>query len=118
MTIETTRGIPVEAEVIQNYLRNLVNLFYKILPIRESEEVTLVKYMRSFQAELLGCAGLVKMISNDALFLSLVSILQYLIDHPGSSVATYKREVFRAISMCKKLEARYIPATAEQVGEV
>ena len=40
--------------VLSNYLRNLVNLFFKILPIRESEEPSLTSYMVSLQTELIG----------------------------------------------------------------
>ena len=55
----------------------------------------------------LGCRALVVAIHEDSLFLSLISILQYLIDHPESDVAFVRREVFRAISICNKLKERY-----------
>ena len=41
----------MNSSILNNYLRNLVNLFFKILPIRESEEPSLVAYMTSLQAE-------------------------------------------------------------------
>ena len=114
--IQTVRGIPMNDEVLSGYLRNLVNLFFKILPIREDEDSSIVTYMMSLQLELLGCEGLITAIKGDPLFLSLISILQYLIDHPDSSVATFKREVFKAISICNKLKARY-PAPAADSEE-
>lgn len=97
----------MDNELLNNYLRNLVNLFFKILPIRESEEPSLTAYMMSLQAELIGCSELISAIHQDAMFMSLVSILQYLIDNPDSAVHVYKREVFKAISICNKLKARY-----------
>lgn len=105
--IQTMRGIPMDDMVLSNYLRNLVNLFFKILPIRENEEPTLPFYMESLQAELLGCSELITVLHEDSMFLSLISILQYLIDRPDSPVYVYKREVFKAISICNKLKARY-----------
>lgn len=107
MMVETTAGMPIDAEVLNNYFRTLVNHFFKILPIRESNEDSLTTYMQSLQAELLGCKGLVSVIQNDASYLTLLSILQYLIDNPECTVREVKREVFRAISICNKLKAQY-----------
>ena len=107
MMVETTAGTPIDAEVLHNYFRNLVNHFFKILPIREQNEESLTIYMQSLQAELLGCKGLVSAIQNDASYLTLLSILQYLIDNPECTVREVKREVFRAISICNKLKAQY-----------
>ena len=55
MMIQTTVGVPMDATMLNNYFRTLVNLFFKILPIKESGESSLEVYMRSLQAELLGC---------------------------------------------------------------
>ena len=107
MMVETTAGMPIDAEVLHNYFRNLVNHFFKILPIREQNEESLTIYRQSLQAELLGCKGLVSAIQNDASYLTLLSILQYLIDNPECTVREVKREVFRAISICNKLKAQY-----------
>lgn len=115
MMIQTTVGVPMDAAVLSNYLHSLVNHFFKILPIWENGEKTIGTYMRSLQSELLGCEELVEAIHGDPAFLSLVSILQYLIDHPDSEVPLVKREVFRAISICGKLEKRY--AGIPEVGE-
>ena len=88
MMIQTTVGVPMDATMLNNYFRALVNLFFKILPIKESGESSLEVYMRS-------------------LLLSLIAILQYLLDTPECEVSVVKREVFRAISICNKLKARY-----------
>lgn len=105
--IWTTTGATMSAAVLDNYLRSLINLFFKILPLKESGERSLEIYMKSLQAELLGCNALVKAIHDDSMFLSLVAILQYLIDTPDCEVSFVKREVFRAISICNKLKEKY-----------
>lgn len=107
MMVETTAGEPIESEILHNYFRKLVNHFFKILPIREQNEESLTTYMQSLQAELLGCKGLISAIQNDASYLTLLSILQYLIDNPECTVKEVKREVFRAISICNQLKAQY-----------
>lgn len=108
MMIETTTGLPISNEILGNYFRNLVGHFFKILPMREANEGSLIVYMQSLQAELLGCKELVNIIKNDASYLTLLSILQYLIDTPECTVREVKREVFRAISICNKLRAQYL----------
>lgn len=107
MMVETTAGMPIDTKVLSNYFRILVNHFFKILPIREQSEESLTIYMKSLQAELLGCRGLVSALEYDAAYLTLLSILQYLIDNPECTVKEVKREVFRAISICNQLKAQY-----------
>ncbi len=107
MMIETSAGTEINSEMLSDYFRNLVNLFFKILPIREQNEESLTTYMQSLQAELLGFKSLICAIESNALFITLLSILQYLIDHHDCPVSVVKREVFRAISICNKLKSQY-----------
>ncbi len=107
MMIKTDAGIKINARILSNYLRRLVDQFYKILPMRESEEQTLPVYMRRLQEELLGCYSLFPVLSEDTIFLSLINMLQYFIDNPASDVEDYKREVFNAISVCKRMSEKY-----------
>ena len=58
MSVETSLGVNIDSESLNNYLRNLVNRFFKILPIREQDDGSLSTYMRSLQMELLGCKNL------------------------------------------------------------
>lgn len=105
--IHTSAGKTVQRNLLQNYFQNLVNQFFKILPMRENNESTLIIYMKSLQSELLGCEGFIPEFKENALFLTLLSILQYLIDNPRCEVINVKRHVFRAISVCNKLESMY-----------
>ena len=114
--IETRIGVPMDNEALSKYLRNLVNLFFKILPIRENGDKTLVTYMQSLQAELLGCSKLVVSLDSDPAFVTLLSILQFLIDNPESEQHVFKREVFKAISICNKLKARYVESALRKEG--
>ena len=99
----TVTGYSLPDEMIGNYLGGLVNQFFKILPIKESGEPSLKEFMRSLQLELIGFRDLMVELKNDSMYVSLLSILQYLIDN-DCDVAVVRREVFKAISICKKLK--------------
>lgn len=105
--VMTSVGKTITSNLLRNYFRNLVNQFFKILPMRENEEDSLCTYMKSLQVELLGCKELIPDIRENSLYLTLLAILQYLIDTPECSVAEVKREVFHAISVCNKLKSTY-----------
>lgn len=107
MMINTAAGYPIDKKFLCNYFKTLVNNFFKVLPMRENNEETVQTYMKSLQIELIGCQEFVEIIKNDSLYLTLLAILQYLIDHPECPISEVKREIFRAISICNKLQARY-----------
>lgn len=107
MTIRTTVNVKLNSMVVCNYFNNLVDAFFKILPMCEDDEPSLRTYMRSLQREILGCKGLIAELRYDSRFLSLTAILQNLIDTPESSVKDVRREVFKAISICNRLRDKY-----------
>ena len=107
MTEMADYGTPVSQELLHSYFKNLVNQFFKILPIKENGEDTLPVYMESLMAELLGCKSLVPQLNDNAQYMALLSILQFLIDNQECSVKEVKREVFKAINICNKLESAY-----------
>lgn len=107
MEVNTVIGTPVATNLLHGYFHNLVNQFFKILPMRENNEASLVTYMKSLQAELIGCKEFIPEMCENSMFLTILSILQYLINNPESDVKDVKREVFRAISICNKLKSVY-----------
>ena len=96
-------------EVVSNYLRYLVNRFFKILPIREAKDPSISAYLSALQRELLGCGNLIKYLNNDAQYISLLAKLQWMIDNPDYRFAEFRSEVFDAITICNKLRDRYAP---------
>jgi hypothetical protein len=92
--------------MVDNYLSGLVNKFFKILPMKETGEPSLNEYMSSLKIELSGCKDIVAKLDDDAMWLTLISILQYMIENE-CDVKVVKREVFKAISLCKKMRATY-----------
>lgn len=107
MTDRTAFNGPISGAVVNNYLKRLVNLLFKIIPLRESSDPTLVVYMQSLQRELVGCKELIEYLRYDAQYLSLLAKLQWMIDNPEYRFVDFRREVFSAISICNKLRAMY-----------
>ena len=107
MKLSTKHGIDIDSRLLSNYLTNLVNLIYKILPLRESGEDSLVPYMESLEIEMLGCSELIEAIHQDRAYLTIISIVEYLSTHSDFPVKVFKREVFKAINLCNKLKERY-----------
>ena len=103
--------------VLKNYFHILINSFFKILPMKENGENSLSEYMKSFQLELIGYESFIKEIDYDASVISLISILQYLIEH-DCNVDVTKREVFKAIGICKRLRGKYCREGDEYVEHV
>lgn len=102
----TKYKIEVSDELTNNYFKSLINKIYKILPIKESGEPTLYKYIESLLRELIGNKTLIVKLSNDAQYLSLLATLEYL-NSNDCEVAVVRTEVFKAISICKKLQKKY-----------
>ena len=89
-----------------NYLNFLIGGFYKILPISEEEPSTLYDYMSSLKMELIGNSELIERIKHDALFLSLIGSLQYLITNECDH-KTLRNSVLKCINIVKKLLKKY-----------
>lgn len=110
MIIETKSGIKMDTHLLGNYFHNLIGLYFKILPLYEQREKTLRVYMEELRDELESSKSVIKSIDNDPLFMSLIVILQCLIDNlddPEFNSTRVKRKVFGAIDICNKLAARY-----------
>lgn len=109
----TKYGIDVSNAMFDNKLDALVNQFFKILPIKESGEPSLQPYMEGLLREMLGMQELIRALEHDAQYMSLLSILQYMVSH-DCDVASTKSDVFKAIGIIKKLKTKF----ANKRGEV
>lgn len=106
LIVKTTTDQELPEELFKNYLSNLVNQFFKILPIRENEEPSLNEYMKNLQVELIGAKGLIVLLKNDGQYVKLLAILQYMIDN-DCDVPTTRSQVFKAINICNKLKNKH-----------
>lgn len=110
MMFDNTLGLTIDDALIEKYFGALVNKVFKILPIAENQEESIAVYMESLSCELQGFQSLLPAVGEDPSFLSFVSILKWLSDTvieddvPHSAI---RREVFHAISLCKKMQENY-----------
>lgn len=93
----------VSPNYISCYFNNLINAFFKILPMTEENEPTRVEYMLSLRREMLGMHNLIESLGNHTGFLSLLNILSFLIENPLCETVIVKQDVFKAIAICKDM---------------
>ena len=98
-----SEAVSIDPRLLRRYFRRLVNQFFKILPIRERGEKSIAVYLDSLRAEMLGFQALAAQTQGDTVYITLLSILQYLIDRPDCPIADVRREVFKAIRLCETL---------------
>lgn len=109
--LETSINMSIKAETMSKYFGVLVNKIFKILPIIENNESSLSTYMDSLFIEISGCKELITSIQDDPMFITLLGTLTWLMNHYDDKNCTFKqirREVFHAISICKKLETQVL----------
>ena len=99
----TRYNIELSDRLVDNKIDCLIAQFYKILPIRESGEKTLRQYMTSLMREMLGMKDLITALNDDGRYLSVMSVLQYMIDHE-CDIPTTRCDVFKAIGILKKMQ--------------
>lgn len=117
MTVKTVDGSSINQSLLPKYLKSLIDKFFKILPMREASEATLSTYMCSLRVELLGLGGLIPDLGENTLYLTLLSILQYLINNIDEPVEVVRREVFRAINLCSRMEVYYRCKVVEDANQ-
>lgn len=93
-------------ESLYNYFDSLIGKFYKILPLKEKHENTLNTYLDSLKSELIGYTNLFVEFKKEPQFISLLSILQFLIDGQYNDIVC-KREVFRSIRIINHIKNQY-----------
>lgn len=107
MMLDTIAEIKVDEVIVYNYFDALVSRFFKILPMRENGEKSLPIYIESLRDELIGCSGVINALNFDPSFLTLICILQFMIETPDARLSVIRREIFRAISICNNLKSRF-----------
>jgi hypothetical protein len=105
----------ISKENYENYFKFLIGKFYKILPLKESNCITLNKYLKSLQRELIGNAELLIILKTEPQFMSLLHILEFFINEEFDN-ATCKYEVNKAISIVQKINTKYFMQGGEISG--
>lgn len=114
----TTRYGVLPDEALINYLNFLVGKFFKILPLKEQREETLLSYLESLQREMIGNKSLIPLLKTHPDFITLLNTLEYFITHKNVEHAVYKKEVFKCISIIKRLQRDILSKGGEPDGMV
>lgn len=88
--------------ILTTYLKGLVGKFYKILPLKESADISLDKYLNSLHIELIGALNTFPELSTENKYISLLNTINYFITNPYDKMIC-KREVFKCIDNIKSL---------------
>ena len=116
--VNSTIGVNIDESLIAKYFNTLVNKIFKILPIIENQEESISVYMESLGIELTGFKSLLPSVGEDPSYLSLLSIYKWLsenIDNTDENYKVIRREVFHAISICKKIRGQFLRSEGEVV---
>lgn len=96
----------IDNQTMSAHIGYLINKVYKILPLKETEEDTLQKYLEGLQREMLGCESLIPAFEKNGQYLSVVSIIQYMIDN-DCELSVVKSDVFKAIGILRKMQQKF-----------
>jgi hypothetical protein len=91
--------------VAEKGFQQYVGKFFKILPMYEEKCPTLSQYIQSLNREMIGLSYLVTQMENQEEFLTLVATLESL-SRIDISVEEVKSDVFKSISILKKMKSR------------
>lgn len=97
----------ISKELLYNYFNNMINRIFKILPLKENESDSVIKYIARLKSELLCCTHIVNAINNDSNYMRLILILQHLDNEPDCEIEDVRHSVFEAIDICERLRNKY-----------
>lgn len=106
--VKTTCCVDISPVMVEKYLYSNVDKIYKILPLKESKEDTLGKYIRALVRELLGCQELIDAFQSDSRYLDVISVLMYMSSHIDEmDIDEVRSDVFRCINLMKTLRRQH-----------
>ena len=105
--MKTRYGTEFSRKMKKSRVDELINQFYKILPMKENNAATLSQYISTLLRELLGMNELMLEWQEDGQFITLCGILQYFLDHPDCGTDVVRSDVFKSINMIKRLQKKY-----------
>ena len=89
-----------------NYLNFLVGKLYKILPMFENKDKTLIKYLKNLQIELTGNLDLIEELKYDGNLQTILNNVEYIIQN-NVTRKECKNIVFNSINIVKKIQNEY-----------
>lgn len=94
---------PIPENLYENYMNNLVNRIFKILPLKEENSDTIEVYITNLLYELTGNKELITVLQNDSQYETILANLQILI----SDNENYRSIVLGTIPIVNQLKNKY-----------
>lgn len=98
-----TKYSPIPLELYENYMERLTGRFFKILPLKDGQSITVNSYIESLLNELVGMRDLIIFLENDAQFEILLNTLNGLLIND----INYRTEILKCIPIIKSLKVKY-----------
>lgn len=98
-----TKYSPIPTELYINYLKKLIDKFFKIIPLKEEKSDTVDAYIESLVSELTGMHDLMYALNLNPQIMTLISTLYALLLEDNN----YRSEIFKCIQVIKNLESEY-----------
>lgn len=90
----------------KDYLNYLIDCIFKILPLKEEENIGLTEYIDSVIIQFIGAKDVYVDLYNNQKYMSILNILYYLKNNEFTSKQC-KREVFKCINILKCILKTY-----------
>lgn len=96
-----TRLGPISQEQFDEYCKKKIGKIYKLLPLKEENNPTLIAYIKSLLVELYGGRKIIPRFESDPEFIAMICSIAGLEDI--NDLTTFRSKVFECIEICKKL---------------
>jgi hypothetical protein len=95
----------IPTSMIQSYLSGLIDKLYKVLPMKENNDVTLNTYSESLLNELIGGIKIFTTFDSDtkAKYLTMLNVITFLNKNDFDN-STCKREIFKCIRLVRDIQ--------------
>lgn len=98
-----TKYSDIPTDLYCNYINKLIDKFYKIIPLKESNCVTTNVYIDGLIIEISGFQEFIEHLNYDARILTILNILNY-IQNNELSHYEYRRQIFKCINFIKQIQ--------------
>lgn len=92
--------------MIRDYLENLIDCIFKILPLKEEENLGLVDYIDSIIIQIIGSKNVYVELYSNQKYLSILNVLYYLKNNEFT-LKQCKREVFKCTNILTRILSTY-----------
>lgn len=92
--------------MISKFLMDMTGKVYKILPLKESDNVGLKRYLDSVAIQFIGAADTFEVLKTDQRYVEVINTISFF-RHNDFTVDQCRREVFKTIETLKKIAKAY-----------